>query len=280
MRLMGRLLATGTVVGMLLVLATDALAATPTRGRIYDAIAGNRDPGSGTGQSFFSVEVSADGRRVTLPGGQWDLPCTGGPSKGGDLAPSTAATTVKLKSNGSFAVSLSQVDSNSTQPVHDSPVVVRGRFVSSSEATGTISFTGISGDDTGCDARARWTSHLRPLNDHFAGTTSTGAVVTFDRTVERHPVVWNFSVGDVPAQCYANPASVLDVRDAFVGRVRNRRWHTTTEDANAEAVTISGRFITRRSASGTVGEQDRGGCFFNGIGWSAHLTGRSSTSSP
>jgi hypothetical protein len=270
------------VAAIVLVLATaaDALGAKPRRGRIYDAVAGHQNPANGTGQSFFALKVSPRGRRVTVPPGEWDLPCTAGPSKGTDLAPSTVATTVALKANGSFVASLEQVDLNSGQPIADSPIVVRGRFVTTLRATGTISFKGTAGDDTSCNARVAWGSTLRPLNDHFVGKTGTGARVTFDRTVERHPLVWNFSVGNVPATCGANGNSVLTVVDAYLGRVRKGKFHAATEDANAEAVTINGTFPTFGSASGNASETDRGGCSFTAIRWTAKRTGRGVASSP
>jgi len=196
------------------------------------------------------------------------------------LAPSTAATTVTLKANGSFVASLNQVDPNSGQPIADSPIVLKGKFVTPLRATGMISFKGTAGDDKGCNARVAWSSELRALNDHFVGETSTGARVTFDRTVERHAVVWNFPVGNVPATCGANGPSVLSVLDAYLGRVRRGRFHADTEDANAEAVNISGAFTTFASASGTASETDRGGCSFTAIRWTATRTGRGVASGP
>jgi hypothetical protein len=274
-------LSTGTaaMMALLLVLATAAFGATPKRGRIYDAVAGHQNFLNGNGQSFFSLDVSPGGGRVTVPSGEWDMPCTAGPSKGSDLAPSTARTTVRLR-HGSFVASLRQVDLNSGRPIADSPIVITGRFVTAVKATGKLSFKGTEGDDRRCNARVSWTSTLRPLNDHFVGKTSTGARVTFDRTVEPLPVVWNFSVGSVPAKCGANADSVLTVADAYLGRVRRGRFSASTEDADAEAVTIRGSFTTPGSASGTASEDDRGGCYFTGITWTALRTGRGVASSP
>jgi hypothetical protein len=128
--------------------------------------------------------------------------------------------------------------------------------------------------------QASWTATLRPLNDHFVGKTSTGARVSFDRTVEPHPVVWNFSVGKVPAACGPEGNSVLTILDAYLGKVRHGRFSAATEDLNAEAVTVRGRFTTSSTASGAASEVDRGGCVFTGITWAAHRTGRSAASSP
>ncbi len=189
----------GAAVLVLLLAATaDAFAAQGRRGRIYDAVAGHRDPGSGTGQSFFSLDVSAGGTRVTVSRGEWGLPCVAGPAKGTVLAPDTTEPTVSLRRNGSFVASLKLLDSNSGHPSADSPIVVTGKFVTASKASGPISFEGTAADDKGCKARASWTATLRPLNDHFVGRTSTGARVSFDRTVEPRPVVWNVSVGKSP----------------------------------------------------------------------------------
>jgi hypothetical protein len=279
-RLIKRLSVGAAMVALLLVVATAAFGATPRRGRIYDAVAGHQNPANGNGQSFFSLDVSPGGGRVSVPPGEWDMPCTAGPSKGSDLAPTTAATTVRLRADGSFAVSLRQLDLNSGRPIADSPLVITGRFVTAMKATGKISFKGKAADDKRCNARVGWTSTLRPLNDHFVGETSTGARVTFDRTVEPHPVVWNFSVGTVPAKCGANRNSVLTVADAYLGRVRRGRFSASTEDADSEAVTIRGRFPTPGSATGTASEVDRGGCYFTGITWTALRTGRGVASSP
>lgn len=277
---MKRLSIGAVVVVLLLVGASGAFAAKPRGARIYDAVAGHQNPANGTGQSFFSLDVSSGGIRVTVPPGEWDMPCTAGPSKSTDLAPSTVDTTVSLGPNGSFVASLKQVDSNSGRPIADSPIVVRGRFVTALRATGTVSLEGKAPDDKGCNARVSWTSTLRPLNDHFVGKTSTGARVTFDRTVEPHPVVWNFSVGMVPATCGGTRTSGLTVVGAYLGKLHKGRFSAETEDANAEAVTINGRFTTPGSASGTASEVDRGGCSFTGIAWTARRTGRSVASSP
>jgi hypothetical protein len=278
-KLVKRLSTGAAMVALLLVLAPAALAATPRRGRIYDAVAGRQNPANGNGQSFFSLDVSPGGGRVSVEPGEWDMPCTAGPSKGSDLAPSTATTTVRLR-HGSFVASLRQVDLNSGRPIADSPIVMTGRFVTASKATGKISFKGSAADDRRCNAQVSWTSTLRPLNDHFVGKTSTGARVTFDQTVEPHPVVWNFSVGTVPAKCAGNGDSMLTVADAYLGRVRRGRFSASTEDADAEAVTIRGSFTTPGSARGTASEDDRGGCYFTGITWTAQRTGRGVASSP
>ena len=273
--------AIAAVVGVAaLVAAASVLAAHPRRARFYDAIAGKQNPANGTGQSFFTLTISRSGARVTVGSGEWDMPCTGGPAKGTDLAPTTADRSVRLSRRGSFKISLRQIDETTGNPVADSPVVVSGKFVTGGSATGTLSFKGTASDDHGCNAHVSWKATLRPLNDHFVGTTSGGAKVTFDRTVQRHSVIWNFSVGGVSATCTPSGTSTLDVVDAFVGKVVNRKFSATTEDANAEAVTIKGTFSTSKQASGTVSETDRGGCVFSDVHWTAQFTGRSAASSP
>jgi hypothetical protein len=156
---------------------------------------------------------------------------------------------------------------------HDTPVRVAGQFVSPDRATGTVSFEGSDGEDTGCHASASFTASIVPLNLHFAGRAANGARVTFDRSIEPHPQVLNFSVGRVRARCASGGSEFKTLDRAFGGRIRSGRFAADGEDRTSEAARVSGRFTSSTRAQGTAGKTGRDDCGFSGLAWTAGVGG-------
>jgi hypothetical protein len=235
----------------------------PFAGRIYDA--------TGRGGLGFNITVSTSGRRVTMSSEEgYQFVCGPGPDHGDqpDIVASThSAPLTKL---GTFTASL---------PVkHDRPIKLTARLVTRSTVSGTLAWHGTESDVRGCNVAVNWTAELRPLNDYFAGATSTGASVTFAVTASPKPVLSEFSVGGVPATCPAGQGDDsgqedISISDGYVGAVRDGRFSATTEDSDDIAFTARGT-ITGITASGVVSEFDRDGCGYGKTQWTAQFLRR------
>ncbi len=235
-------------------------------GRHYSALAG-----SGLGQSYFSLDVSPDGHHFAVRDEQFGFTCTGGTDRGQTLGISTADGQGTLGADGSFAVALTVVSDSPGQVVHDTPVQVSGRFTSGRRAVGGLSFRGSDGEDLGCNASQSWSAKLVPLNLRYAGRTSTGARVTFERSIAAHPEILNFSVGATRARCASGVTELKTIQGAYGGHVHHGRFHAQGEDSSSEAAAVAGHFSDSHHASGSVGISGRDDCGYGGLHWSARL---------
>jgi hypothetical protein len=235
----------------------------PFASRIYDAT--GRD---GLG---FNIKVSGSGRQVTVSAEDgYQFVCGPGPDHGDqpDVTASTRSATVTKF--GAFTMSL---------PVkHDRPIKLTARLLTRSTISGTLSWHSTDSDTRGCTATASWTAQLRPLSNYFAGTTSTGATVTFAVTDSSKPTLSGFSVGGVPATCPPGQGEgvgtpEISISDGYVGAVRNGHFSATTEDSDGIEFTVRGA-ITGNAASGLVSESDRDGCSYGNTQWTAQFVRR------
>jgi hypothetical protein len=231
--------------------------------RIYDA--------TGREGLGFDIRVSGSGRQVTVSAEDgYQFVCGPGADHGDQPNVVAATRSAMVTKSGTFAMSL---------PVrHDRPIKLTAWLLTSSTISGTLSWHSTDSDTRGCTATVSWTAELRPLSNYFAGTTSTGANVTFAVTDTSKPVLSGFSVGGVPATCPAGQGegtgtSDISISDGYAGTVRNGHFAAKTEDSDGIAFTVSGT-ILGNTASGLVSEFDRDGCSYGNTPWTAQFVRR------
>jgi hypothetical protein len=261
-------------------LGLDAMTVTASpvrRGSTY--VGTGRDPVGSLVVQFF---VSRDGRSVVHLE-VWDLPvaCKG---RGRSALPSLPfADVVRIRRDGTFRTAFGTPDV-------PSPLTLTGRFVSHGRASGTVRYRG-RGPDKRCTAEGIWTAQTsppRPPVQHFAGTTSEGTPVTFERTIERHPRVTHFDFGLLGARFpdgdSCGPTRVATGRvvvPPYVGPefalpvLHHGRFYGGYGGGMGidYAVGIRGRFGANDQASGTFNYVDRADCKTGNVHWTAHRAG-------
>lgn len=256
-------------------LGLEAMAVTASpvrRGSTY--LGTGRDPVGSLVVQFF---VSPDGRSV-MQLQVWDLPvaCEGRGTS--DLPSFPVVYFARIQRDGTFR----------TDFFPGSPLTLTGRLLSHRRASGTVRYRG-RGPDKGCTADGIWTAHIsppRPPVQHFAGTTSEGTRVTFERTIERHPRVTRFDFGVLRVKFPDGDS--CGSRGVATGRVLVRPPVDGPEFAlpvlhherffgiygnMVDYVDIRGRFGANDQASGTVSYGDRADCTTGNVHWTAHRAG-------
>jgi hypothetical protein len=246
------------------VAAIRAKLVKPYAGRIYEATHGALD---------FQMQISASGRRVSVPPNGYLVACGRGRDKGQAPQVNASAGHANVTRAGAFTIAL-LVPGNPK-------LTITGQFLSRTNITGTVVFHGSGGPLKGCNVNERWSASLQPLNDYFSGQTSTGAAVTFEVSEGTKPQMFDFSVGGVPSSCpaaatttTATTGQTLSIDSGFVGNVQSSGgFSARTQDANSVAFTVSGT-IAGTAASGTVSGVDSSGCGYTSTSWTATLVKR------
>ncbi len=246
----------------------------PIANRAYQASVAYKLPRS-VGRDTFILKASASRRRVTVLDANVNVICS---DNGGIANPQVPNSTVGLSPTGKFRFSLG----------HPALVIV-GRFVSRTAVSGTVAYSGRGNPGT-CSLNAPWHASLIPLNvtEQYAGTTASGAKVTFSVT---HPAndssslsVGSFAVGVVIATCSAEGGGGtrdISFADGSVGPVKDGRFSNgeggpaSSSDEDL-AFVVSGS-LTTNTASGVVAATDPSGCGYGSMHWTAT---RVSTSRP
>ena len=130
--------------------------------------------------------VSPD-RRSVMHLEVWDLPVACKGLRSTDLPSYLVVDSARIQRDGTFRTNFGI----------PGRITLTGRFLGHGRASGTVRYR-VRGPDKGCTADGIWTAHVsppRPPVQHFAGTTSEGTRVTFERTIERHPRVTRFDFG-------------------------------------------------------------------------------------
>lgn len=220
----------------------------PLASRYYDAYGPSR---LGVG---FTLRGSRNRRRITLSGSSVEMfvRCARGPdAAGGPLLLTARSTSAAVSASGAFRMAVavaSDIPSRAT-----APLVLSGRFLSPWRAHGRYSFAGsFRNGDRDCHADVAWHATARRLNDVFVGRTNGGAPVRFDRTVGRGSKMIAFVVGQVRDSC----GDRVSVRVAAIGAVLQHRFHGTGYQGEDPSLTVSGRFLTAQTATGTIRELD------------------------
>jgi hypothetical protein len=248
--------------------AFAAVAPQPVAGRFYDAI--------GPSALGFVLKTSSSGRRLTVSGYGYNVVCGAGPNRGQEPELDAPVRTTRIAGDGSFAVSLPVKD--------DPPIELAGRVLAGTIARGTVSWRATERDLAPCPVHERWTARLRPLNDYFKGTTSSGVAVSFAVSVAPSPALSEFSVSGVQTTCPPRRAAASEtspsdtpfesISDGYVGRVHSGgKFHAETEDSNGEAFVVTGRLSGER-ATGVVSLDDRDDCGYSGVHWTASFVRR------
>ena len=116
---------------------------------------------------------------------------------------------------------------------------------------------------------------------HFIGTTDEGTRVTFQRTIERHPHVTRFDFGALDTYFGQTTCGTVTVAtgptlappfDQFALPVHHRSF-SGSYFYEVYGVDISGRFVAKDRASGTVSYGDRGDCVTGIVHWTARRAG-------
>ncbi len=194
--------------------------------------------------------VSPD-RRSVMHLEVWDLPVACKGLRSTDLPSYLVVDSARIQRDGTFRTNFGI----------PGRITLTGRFLGHGRASGTVRYR-VRGPDKGCTADGIWTAHVsppRPPVQHFAGTTSEGTRVTFERTIERHPRVTRFdfgllrvkfpdgdscgsrgvATGQVPGAPPATdpssrcPSSITNVSSAVT-----ETWSTTSTSADALVPTI------------------------------------------
>jgi hypothetical protein len=245
---------------------TAATGVLPIANRAYQATVAYKLPRS-IGQNTFILKASASRTRVSILDANVNVLCT---HNGGVANPPVGVSTVAVSPTGAFKFSLGRP-----------ALVIVGRFVTRTTATGRIAYT-VSSNPGTCSLKAPWRAILIPrtVAERYVGKTATGAKVRFSVT---HPAnkpaslsVGNFAVGNVLSTCSAEGGGgtrEISFEDGSVGRVKNGHFSngdgapasSSDEDLGFVA---SGR-LTGNSASGVVGATDPSGCGYGPIHWTA-----------
>lgn len=214
----------------------------------------------------------------------WGLIAACGPGR--FMQPSPVVGSTPIRRDGTFRTGLR----DTTAGAQGSPVTLTGRFLSGGRASGMLRYRG-RGGFKGCNADGTWTAHGDPVPrvKHFAGTTTQGTGVSFERTVERRAHVMRFDFGLLRAHLRGQPQSscgtvkvasgvVLGPATQFSLPVRHGRFRGVYDDGGIYSVAVAGRIDARSRASGTVSYADRT-CVTGTVGWTAQLSGRSGQNS-
>ena len=271
-KLTGTALVIWSLLGIGVALATQAHArhVVPIRHKLFNAITPSA---KGGGPASFSLEVLS-ANRVALSNTDVAVFC--GDSDLNSATLQTSRVTGPLSRSGAFRLHIGKP-----------AVTIAGHFSSARTAVGTVSFAGhVNGSS--CRLHEPFSAQVRSrtLAQHYAGTTSTGATLSFEVdtpvSAPQRQSIQNFSVGATTVTCASSPGSpgAPPFPVAFSGGgdvgVHGGHFSTTgtavfsSDDADLAAF-FSGT-IARDSASGSVGLVDRAGCGYSGITWTATLT--------
>ena len=263
----------------LLGLETMAAVASPARrGATYEG--DGRQPHYSEGRFVLQFRVARNGRQVReLQVPYLDVDCTRDHRE--LQIPSPVVGSAHIRGGSTFRAVLR--DGREGTAV-GGPVEFTGRFLSRGRARGTLRYRG-RGQYRDCKADGTWTAHVKPPPPpvrRFTGTTEQGTRVTFERTIERHPLVKRFDFGWLRAtyawigvQCgpvkVAAPLGTEPWWNQFALPVNHRRF--SGRYSGFGSIYISGRFDAKDRASGTVSYGDRGDCVTGDVHWTAHPAG-------